>query len=281
MSYETLGLHMKPWSNATLTIAGRLLAGAAVAAGLTIAAQPAGAAALPPQVTIVPGGFYTTGSTEQLGETGVDYVVPFTVKWAVSAPAGICAESARIDDGYGATLASFTKSAAPFPTQLGYLAYPWGAYSNGDPPPFVTVTVTDCAGNSDTAAINLPVRAHEESKATYSAGWGTGTCTCWSLGAVRKSTGAGQTATYTGTFSGIALLTDRAPGRGTADIYVDGRFVRSINAAAPTTTNRLIGFQTHFAKTGTHTLQVRVTSGRVDVDAFLTTYTLSGWGRPV
>lgn len=259
--------------------AGLLLIGAAVTAGLVVVATPAGAAPAPPQIKIVPGGFFQTGSTEQ--PLDLDYVVPYTAKWTVSAPGGICSESARIDDGYGATLANFDDTTAPFPIQLSYLSYPWSSYDNGDPPPNIFVTVTDCAGNSSTASRNLGVRSQEEDRVTFSAGWATGACGCWSLGAARKSTGAGQTATYTFTFNGIALLSDRGPGRGTADIYVDGRFVRSLDASAPTTTNRLIIWQTHFARKARHTVQVRVTSGRFDVDAFLTTYDLSGWGNPV
>jgi len=254
-----------------------LIMGTAMAAGLLVGAAPTHAAASP-QIKIVPGGYFQTGSTAQMLD--LDHVVPYTVKWTVTAPAGICAESARIDDGYGATLASLDDSTAPFPTQLSYLSYPWGSYSNGDAPPNIVVTVTDCGGNSTTASVNLAVRSEEEDRATFSAGWVTGVCECWSLRSARKSTGAGQTATYTSTFNGIALLSDRNPGRGTADIYLDGRFVRSLNAAAPTTTNRLIIWQTHFATKARHTLQVRVTSGRFDVDAFLTTYDLPGWGNP-
>lgn len=256
---------------------GMLLIIAAVGAGFLAGATPASAAAAP-QITIVPGGSFQTGSTQQA--VGLDHVVPYTAKWTVSAPAGICGETARVDDGYGTTLASIDDHTAPFPTQLSYRSYPWGAYSNGDAPPNLVVTVTDCAGNSDTASVNLAVRSDEEDQATFSAGWVTGTCDCWSLRSARKSTGAGQTATYTSTFNGIALLSDRGPGRGTADIYLDGKFIRSLNAAAPTATNRLIIWQTHFATKARHTLQVRVTSGRFDVDAFLTTYDLPGWGNP-
>lgn len=257
---------------------GLLLISGVLAGGFVAGAAPASATAAAPQIKIVPGASFQTGSTQV--PVDLDHVVPYTARWTVSAPGGICAESARVDDGYGATLASFDDRTAPFPTQLSYRSHPWGAYSNGDAPPNLVVTVTDCAGNSDTASVNLAVRSDEEDRATFSAGWVAGTCDCWSLRSARKSTGAGQTATYTSTFNGIALLSDRGPGRGTADIYLDGKFVRSLDAAAPVTTNRLIIWQTHFATKARHTLQVRVTSGRFDVDAFLTTYDLSGWGNP-
>lgn len=100
----------------------------------------------------------------------------------------------------------------------------------------------------------------------------------WSGGTVRRSAAAGQTATYTAAFNGVAVLTTKRPGGGSADVYVDGKYARTINAAAGTATNRVVGFQTHFVGYGTHTIEVRVTKGSVEIDGFLTSHAPSGWG---
>ncbi|MDQ6875548.1 MAG: hypothetical protein M3042_10870 [Actinomycetota bacterium] len=118
----------------------------------------------------------------------------------------------------------------------------------------------------------MGVRQDEDTAASYSSGWTTGRCACWSGGGAHRSSAAGQTATYTGSFNAIGILTDRTPGRGTADVYVAGTYVRTIDGAATTMVNRVIGFHTHFADYGRHAVEVRVTRGRVDLNGFLTTF---------
>lgn len=222
-------------------------------------------------VSIVPGPYLSTGAVGR--PAGQDWSMRYSVKWHASARAGICAERATVSDRSGGTLASLDRHSGPFPTHLSFAA---AALSGGEPPgrpsPRLTLTVTDCDGHSRTATLNLGMRQNEDAAASYSRGWATGRCACWSGGSAHQSTAAGQAVTYTGSFNAIGILTDQAPGRGTADVYVDGTYVRTIDSAAPTAVNRVLGFQTHFADYGRHTVQIRVTSGRVDVDAFLTTF---------
>jgi hypothetical protein len=113
----------------------------------------------------------------------------------------------------------------------------------------------------------------QEGAASYSAGWSTGSCACWSGGAVVKNSKAGATATYSFYGSSIAYIGDRASDRGSARIYIDGVLRATVNMQGSTKANRLIASSRIFASSGSHTIRVEVvgTAGhpRVDVDAFV------------
>lgn len=136
----------------------------------------------------------------------------------------------------------------------------------------LTVRTQDCAGNAATQTryVYNP-NVVQETSLRMGPGWATSACRCFSDYAVFKSTRVGASATYT--YSGsnaIALVTNYAPDRGTADVYVDGRKKATINAQSATKTNRVIGYQTYFKGTSQHELKVVVTSGRFDIDAVIT-----------
>ncbi len=111
---------------------------------------------------------------------------------------------------------------------------------------------------------------NQESAATFSSGWVNGVGKIWSGGSVLKSTRKGQTATFTATAKEFALVTDKGPGRGTADVYFDGVKFASINDASSTSINRVIDAEKYKVVRGTHTMKVVVTSCRIDIDAFIT-----------
>ena len=68
----------------------------------------------------------------------------------------------------------------------------------------------------------------------------------------------------------FALVTDKGPDRGTADIYFDGVRFASIDDASTTSVNRVVTAEKYKVTRGVHTLKVVVTSGRIDIDAFIT-----------
>lgn len=112
---------------------------------------------------------------------------------------------------------------------------------------------------------------HQETVATYSPGWTVGRCQCWSGKSVLASDGAGRTATFKGTFTSFGLITDYGKNRGTADIFLDGVKVGSINGrSANAQTPMQVTFAVRAAANAEHTVLIKVTSGRVDVDAFMT-----------
>lgn len=239
--------------------------------------QAASAVAETPKISLTAGAYFVTGAPETA--KGVGWQVLYSLRWHASAPDGICSIAGTVFDQNGAKLTSFEDKTEPFARSMLYRDIVRSSYDAQKPPPYVKVSVTDCRGRTSTDSMNIAVDREQESVATFSPGWTEQRCTCWSGGSVRRSGAAGQTASYTAAFNGLAILTTTRPDGGTADVYVDGKYVRTINAAAGAATNRVVGFQTHFAGYGTHTIEVRVTSGSIDIDGFLTSYAPSGWGR--
>ncbi len=122
---------------------------------------------------------------------------------------------------------------------------------------------------SETSQYLSGPRLAQENAATYNAGWTTGNCLCWSGGAILKSNAAGQVATYRFSGNQVGLLSEKRARGGSADLYIDGLRVASFNSAGDTPL--LVVPARYKVQTGQHTLQVRVTSGRIDVDGFVTT----------
>ena len=82
----------------------------------------------------------------------------------------------------------------------------------------------------------------------------------------------GATATITTNRTRVGLVMSKGPGRGRADITVDGAKVATIDTYAATTQNRIIVW-TRDLGSGSHTVQIKnlATSGhpRIDLDAVL------------
>lgn len=84
------------------------------------------------------------------------------------------------------------------------------------------------------------------------------------------SSGAGQTATFVGLFTSFGLVADHGRNRGSADIFLDGVKVGSIDGHRKAEARLQVDFAVRAKANATHTVLVKVTSGRVDIDAFLT-----------
>ena len=87
----------------------------------------------------------------------------------------------------------------------------------------------------------------------------------------RYSTVKGGSATYGFTGREVAWVAPRLPGGGTADVYVDGARVTSVNLRSATTVWARPVFRAVFASAGPHTVKLVVTSSgrRVTLDAFM------------
>ncbi len=134
---------------------------------------------------------------------------------------------------------------------------------------YLTATAYNAAGysGSDTGYFDLDLI--QDGEATYSAGWTTGTGKIWSGGGIHRSSKAGQTASFTATGNQFALVTDKGPGRGTANVFLDGKKFATINDLSTDSVNRVIDAQVYKVVAGQHTLKVVVTSGRIDIDALI------------
>ena len=91
----------------------------------------------------------------------------------------------------------------------------------------------------------------------------SGGSTTWgsSLGARARTTFSGR---------GIAIVAPLGPTRGSARIYIDGVYRRTVSLRASTGRSRVVVFSESFATLGTHTIEIRLSgNGRVDIDAFV------------
>jgi len=92
------------------------------------------------------------------------------------------------------------------------------------------------------------------------------------LGTIRYSLQRGDTAIYKFRGNFIALISMRAPNRAKAKIYIDNKYVKTINTYSPDTQARSIVFEASFSKVRTHRLEIvnqgRGVRNRFDIDAF-------------
>jgi subtilisin len=159
----------------------------------------------------------------------------------------------------GGTVRTATRT-IPFATPLSY-----------------AVRAKDAPGNVGEWAAAAPVEAvvvQESSAAVQrSAGW-LGYASSYALGGKATSaTRAGTWMRHTFTGRGIALVGPKGPGRGRAEVRLDGIRVSTIETRAATSGSRWLLYAAAVDPAVPHTIEIRVlgTAGRprVDVDAFL------------
>ncbi len=139
------------------------------------------------------------------------------------------------------------------------------------------VRARDGAGNwgpwSATTA-GTPVR-HEESssRVTYHGTWHRFRTSSSSGGSSRFTTSKGASVSFTFTGRGLAIVAPRGQSRGSAKLYVDGRYVSTVNLYRSSWTPRIVVAARSWSSSGAHTATFVAlgTPGhaRVDIDAFL------------
>jgi len=136
-----------------------------------------------------------------------------------------------------------------------------------------TDTKANTSGWSGGPIVQTLLTQQTSSSVTWSGTWNTVSSTNASGGSVRYSTSAGAAVTYRFTGSSVAWVSALGLGRGSAKVYLDGVYVRTINLEASSGHSRAIVFGRNWAGNGSHTLRIVVagTAGhpRVDVDAFV------------
>ena len=105
---------------------------------------------------------------------------------------------------------------------------------------------------------------------TYGGPWSTIKRTAATSGAARYTGSGGRSATLTTIATDIALVVTRTPGSGSAQVYLDGVLVATVNLARSSVAYRQVIYARHFATLELHTFEVRtVGNGRVELDAFM------------
>ena len=141
------------------------------------------------------------------------------------------------------------------------------------------VRAQDRAGNWSGWAYGptFKVAVHQETSGAiaYSTGWTRG-YVAGAYGSYVKYAGvAGPRARLSFSGRNVALVSDRAPNRGRAALYLDGTYFGTLDFYAPTVQLRRIVYSRTFPSSGPHTLEVRPTGTRhayskgtrVDLDA--------------
>ncbi len=201
--------------------------------------------------------------------TSIGTGVPVTVSWSGSDDSGAVASYdlwASTDGGAWTqqTLPSVTATSISYQLAIG------SRYR-------FAVQARDAAGNlsawsygTDFAVAN---HAETDTAIQWSNGW---TYQAWSgaLGGQQAtSVTPGAWAYFTFTGSNVAWVTTWAINRGQANVYIDGKFIATVDLGSSTTTGRAISAVLNAGSSGSHTMEIDVvgTSGRpnVDVDSFI------------
>jgi subtilisin family serine protease len=108
---------------------------------------------------------------------------------------------------------------------------------------------------------------------SYSGSWVRRAYTYAANKTLTASSLPGSRATMTFTGRGIAVVAPRNAYRGSVDMYLDGKFVKTLTLRSTTSVTRQVVIARAWSSVGTHTVQLRVRSGNayplVEFDAFL------------
>ena len=194
--------------------------------------------------------------------------VPLRATWPAASDTGTGVGSYRVwmsKDGH-----SYTLVGAPTGLSFSVLAASGHTYR-------FRVYAVDRAGNSSASVYSATTRvaAYQESSRSvrYAGSWALSRSTLYYGGAARASSHKGAATALTFTGRSIAWTSLLAPTRGSANVYVDGRFISTVNLYSLSTSARRIVFARTWSTSGPHTIKVivRGTAGhpRVDLDAFI------------
>jgi len=210
--------------------------------------------------------------------------ITMRARWSASDASGICgyslqsvfADPAEPTWSAWSAQTSVTATTTDYDSQAGGGAGKWMGYN---------VRARDCAGNITQKFVAFRPAVYQEDGrsygygtlgTSYSGAWAVTTCVCWSGGTARKTIQYGARAQflldYTERRHPIGLVMEKAPGRGRAQVKLDGVVVATVDTYAATATHRSVVW-TGSVTSGPHTLTVvnLATTGRarIDVDAVL------------
>ena len=207
---------------------------------------------------------YTLYAVSILGTT----TVPTRVYWSATDPSGIASyELQRQVNGgswVGITLATPTTTAVYHSLTIG------SAYR-------YRVIAIDGAGNASAwvygRTVTPSLTEQTSAAVTYTGTWATATSASVSGGTDKYASSAGASATFSFTGSSVAWVSYLGPSRGSANVYVDGVFKKTVSLYATTNQPKRVVYAYYWGSNASHTLKVVVvgTAGhpRVDVDAFV------------
>lgn len=195
--------------------------------------------------------------------------VPVLLQWIANdnGPAGIASFDVGLSQGGGAWSTVATGITA---SRLVHNVTPGSSYR-------FRIRATDWNGNRSawylTDARTISAAQEKSTQIKYSGKWKRATGSAYWKGAAKHAAKASASATFTYTGRSIAWVSPVGPGRGIANVYIDGSLVRSISLRSESAGPARVMFQWATSSVGTHTIQIEVVGGapnaRVDVDGFV------------
>jgi hypothetical protein len=186
--------------------------------------------------------------------------------WRMSSPNGIA--SAYVDFRSGGSTSQIWSYSGGADSVAG--RYQWsqqiGTYSD------LEGSATDKLGNTGTNYAYISPTLSDSGAASYSSGWKTSTCKCYTNDQILYSTKAGATATYHVSYSRlVSFVSDMGPSQGVVALKVNGQTVKDVKLTAASKVNRVIVWNSGYLNANdSYNLTVKVISGRVDVEGFIT-----------
>jgi len=207
---------------------------------------------------------YTLYAVTTLGTN----TIPTRISWSATDPSGVASYQVQRQLNGGAwsavTLATPTTVAVtPSLTLTSTYRY--------------RVIATDGQSNASAWIYGRTVQSQlseqTSSAVTYTGTWTTATSTSVSGGTDKYATAAGASATFSFTGSSVAWVSYLGPSRGSANVYVDGVFKKTVSLYATTNQPKRVVYAYYWGSNAGHTLKIVVvgTAGhpRIDVDAFV------------
>ncbi|MFL5757722.1 MAG: hypothetical protein ACJ77N_15705, partial [Chloroflexota bacterium] len=211
----------------------------------------------------------TTPIQSLIINTTLSQTVPVRITWSAS-DAGSGISKSRVEAN------QFSTSFRPWTTTGGTGVTRnewWKIFDDTTPTSYqYRVTAYDAAGNSSTPASSsrlTPNVYDQTNSVTYSGTWHTSSSTVYAGGSVRYSSTAGSSATFLFSGRSVGFVTYKSSTRGKVNVYLDNVLKTTLTLTSATAKARVLAYTTSFPTTGTHRVKLVVSSGRVDIDAFV------------
>jgi hypothetical protein len=256
-------------------------------AGVIAAPAAAGVTAgdtTPPSVTIDAFTHYVVGTTVDLYYSDPNQLEEFrllmAVKWRATDPLGICNQTITQQTyetlggptdpilGAGTSTSSLSPAVRVYQFGTGRTNYWRGGYR------FV-VRATDCAGNTSASGVaqaSIDVIDDISDAFTYPGRWDVAHFSGFAGGTTHFTSTRGAAAAFIADGGALALVMEKAPNRGSAQIFVDGVLKATVNTNSASTQHRQVVWQGLLPE-GQHLVEVvnLASAGhpRIDLDAVL------------
>jgi hypothetical protein len=200
--------------------------------------------------------------------------VEVKVGWTMTSPNGI--SHAHVNDcdpdgDYCPTVWTYSGSGAA--TSVAGKFQSWQSASESSYP---DAYATDSEGNTSNSVTGIGEFITDSGGATYSSGWKTSQCTCYTNGSILYSTTPRATATFDNAdgFGGlVSFVSDTGSTRGEVAITFNGKTTDVSLHTSGATKNRVIVWNSGYISWDNYSnLTIKVISGRVDVEGIVGNY---------